>query len=263
MSPAWGCTAAEHSSWLYFRGQGLFGRSRFRKVMPLRSWKLTQQAKREKAGWHDQEGEQSGMIELRASKPELVTGAPHDPAGNLCGHHTPHGNVKPCFLAALIACGAARPRRPIQQRCHHHQGSQQVIELDVEGADDPSAHGSIDQQASEIECDRTQQVNPCRCVTDHAIPEVRLVLTIVSDVGTRLDARQAAHKTTPGANDGDDGQPRPVAAVRTMGVEVGGEMSGQNPEGPYPEGHMQNPVINLVACTLDRWFHRWLMLSRF
>jgi hypothetical protein len=38
-----------------------------------------------------------------------------------------------------------------------------------------------------------------------------------------------------------------VSPVRAVGIEIEGEMTGQDEEHPYPDGQVQHPVIILVA----------------
>jgi hypothetical protein len=40
-----------------------------------------------------------------------------------------------------------------------------------------------------------------------------------------------------------------------VSVEVGGEVSGENPEGPNPDGHVQHAVVAFVALSLDDSLH--------
>jgi hypothetical protein len=43
-----------------------------------------------------------------------------------------------------------------------------------------------------------------------------------------------------------------------MGVKIGGEMAGENPEHPYPDGDVEHAVIVLVLFPFNDFFHECL-----
>src|SRR5262249_7015507 len=100
-----------------------------------------------------------------------------------------------------------------------------------------------------------QQVDPCRGVANDAIPEVGLGLAVMRDIRAWLTAGKPAGESAPGTDGNDDHQPDPVAAVRAVRVERGGEMPGKNPENPDPERNMQDAVVIFVSFPSDDFFH--------
>jgi hypothetical protein len=80
----------------------------------------------------------------------------------------------------------------------------------------------------------------------------------VGNLRPRLAARQPPSESAPDANCGYDYQPDPVTAIRAMGVKIGGEMAGKNPEHPNPDGDVEHAVIVLVLFTFNDFFHEWL-----
>jgi hypothetical protein len=46
-----------------------------------------------------------------------------------------------------------------------------------------------------------------------------------------------------------------MPAVWAMGIEIGREMAGKNPENPDPDRDMEHTVIVFVLFTLDNFFH--------
>jgi hypothetical protein len=77
----------------------------------------------------------------------------------------------------------------------------------------------------------------------------------VRNVRAGLAAGKTSGESAPDADCGYDCQPDPVTAVRAMGVKIGGEMAGENPEHPYPDGDVEHAVIVLVLFPFNDFFH--------
>src|SRR6476646_9562600 len=195
------------------------------------------------------------MTQAHGRKVKIFSQPPHGPAGKLRGDHSPHGNIKPALFCAFIAGGTGRARRKVQDRGKNNNRSQRVIKLVKELIDDPAAKEKVDGQADQIDGEWHQQINPCRGVTYHAIPEIRFGLAVMRNVRLGLAAREPPSESTPDTNGGYNRQPDPVAAVRAVRVKISRKMAGKNPENPYPNGDVEHTVIVLVLFTFNDFFH--------
>jgi hypothetical protein len=75
------------------------------------------------------------------------------------------------------------------------------------------------------------------------------------DVRPGLATGEIAGKSAPDADSGYYGKPDPVAAIRTMRVEIRCEMARKNPEDPYPDRDVEHPVVVFIFLTFNDFFH--------
>src|SRR5262249_37670671 len=153
-------------------------------------------------------------------------------------------------------------RRVIENGSGDHASRQHVIQLAVEGIDQPLPGKEVDDQPQEVNGERNQQRNPRGGIADNPIPEIGLGLAIVRDVRSECAAGKASGKPAPGADRGYDGEPDPVAAVGTVSVKIGCEMTGEDPENPDPDGNVQHAVVVFVSFTLNDFFHHYFVWGR-
>jgi hypothetical protein len=75
------------------------------------------------------------------------------------------------------------------------------------------------------------------------------------DVRPGLATGEIAGKSAPYADGGYYGKPDPVAAIRTVRVEISSEVARENPEDPYPDRDVEHPIVVFVSFTFNDFFH--------